>query len=67
MVTIDYMKVCHHALSTINSLAFKNCPSDDYEIFEDIMDTYDYNEELKSYKDNIKDISDYLYNLTNLI
>lgn len=35
-----------------------------YDIVENIMDEYDYNEELENYKENIKDIADYLSSLT---
>ena len=49
---------------TINPLACKNCLNNkeiiEYDIVEDIMDTYDYNEELENYKENIKDVADYL-------
>ena len=63
------MKVCHCILPTINPLACKNCPNNketiEYDIVEDIMDTYNYNEELENYKENIKDIADYLSQLDN--
>jgi len=63
------MKVCHCALPTINPLACKNCRNNkeiiEYDIVEDIMDTYDYNEELENYKENIKDIADYLSQFDN--
>lgn len=62
------MITCHCVLPTINPLACKNCPNNketiEYDIVEDVMDEYHYNEELENYKDNIKDIADYLSGLT---